>query len=60
MEDITCPNFEETSEYGSRENSGSEEMDIAGFTTILSNLEGNISYNRFTNVNVSIKIATGK
>ena len=43
MEDITCPNFEETSEYGSRENSGSEEMDIAGFTTIFSNLEGNIS-----------------
>ena len=45
MEDITCPTFEGTSDYGSRDNSGSEEQAIAGFTTIFSNLEGIISYN---------------
>ena len=47
MEDITCPNFEGTSDYGSKENSGSEEQAIAGFTTIFSNLEGIISYNMY-------------
>ena len=45
MEDITCPTFEGTSDYGSRDNIGSEEQGIAGFTTIFSNLEGIISYN---------------
>ena len=44
MEDITCPNFEETSDYGSRDNSGSEEQTISGFTIIYSNLEGKISF----------------
>jgi len=40
MEDISCPTFEGTSDYGSRDNSGSEEQTISGFTTIYSNLEG--------------------
>ena len=44
MEDITCPTFEGTSDYGSRDNSGSEEQTISGFTTIYSNLEGKISF----------------
>ena len=44
MEDITCPNFEATSDYGSKDNSCSEEQTISGFTTIYSLLEGNISY----------------
>ena len=41
MEDITCPNYEETSEYGSRENIGSKEMEIARFTTIFGKFREN-------------------
>ena len=44
MEDITCPTFEGTSDYGSRDNSGSEEQTISVLTTMNSNPEGSILY----------------
>ena len=57
MEDISCPTFEGTSDYGSRDNSGSEEQTISGFTTIYSNLEGrNFIYLSASGVSIDLLI----